>query len=80
MAIVTGAGAGIGRAIALHFAQNGAAVAIADMDPEGLAETEGFLREGGARVLPILADVEIVADTERIAAETMANSARFTFS
>jgi NADP-dependent 3-hydroxy acid dehydrogenase YdfG len=39
-AVVTGAGSGIGRALALRFASRGCPVAIADRDAEGLAETK----------------------------------------
>ena len=40
---VTGAGSGIGRAATLAFAQQGARVALLDVDPAGLAETETLL-------------------------------------
>ena len=38
-AFITGSASGIGRAIALRFAEEGASVAVADMDAEGGAET-----------------------------------------
>jgi NAD(P)-dependent dehydrogenase (short-subunit alcohol dehydrogenase family) len=44
---VTGAGKGIGRAIALAFAREGANVAIGDFDPEPARETVGLARREG---------------------------------
>ncbi len=55
VAIVTGGGQGIGRQIALRLAQEGAMVAIADINEEGSRETaEKIVRAGGktARVIP----------------------------
>lgn len=55
VAIVTGAGAGIGRAIALAFAAEGAAVLVADRDPTtGEATTAAIVAQGGqARSQPV---------------------------
>jgi NADP-dependent 3-hydroxy acid dehydrogenase YdfG len=50
VAAVTGAGSGIGQALALELARSGAAVAISDVDTEGLAQTEEQLRAIGAPV------------------------------
>jgi NADP-dependent 3-hydroxy acid dehydrogenase YdfG len=50
VAAVTGAGSGIGQALALELARSGAAVAISDVDTEGLAQTEDQLRAIGAPV------------------------------
>ncbi len=48
VAVVTGAGSGIGRELALGLAREGATVAIADIDSNGLKETERLVRsEGG---------------------------------
>jgi hypothetical protein len=50
VAAVTGAGSGIGQALALELARSGAAVAISDVDTEGLAQTEEQLNAIGASV------------------------------
>ncbi len=56
-ALITGAGAGIGRAIAERLGAEGAAVVAVDRDPAGLAETEAILAKAGIPVLAALADV-----------------------
>ncbi|BCZ23350.1 SDR family oxidoreductase [Mycobacterium senriense] len=48
VAVVTGAGSGIGQALALELARSGAKVAISDVDLEGLAHTEEQLKAIGA--------------------------------
>jgi NAD(P)-dependent dehydrogenase (short-subunit alcohol dehydrogenase family) len=57
VAVVTGAGAGIGRAIALAFASMGADVVIGDIIPERCEETAARVREMGRRALPVPTDV-----------------------
>jgi NAD(P)-dependent dehydrogenase (short-subunit alcohol dehydrogenase family) len=56
---VTGAGAGIGRAIALGLAREGAAVAVSDVDGSGGAETVERIEAGGGRALFLRADVGV---------------------
>ena len=51
VAIITGAGRGIGRATAIRFAQEGAAVVINDLDPEPAEETAQLVKEAGAEAL-----------------------------
>ena len=65
VAIVTGGGGGIGRAIALTFAQAGADIVIADIVPERCAEVAERVRELGRRALPVPTDV---SDTAQVAA------------
>ena len=50
VAAVTGAGSGIGQALAVELARSGAMVAISDVDTEGLAQTEEQLKAIGAQV------------------------------
>jgi NAD(P)-dependent dehydrogenase (short-subunit alcohol dehydrogenase family) len=48
LAVVTGAGSGIGRATALRLAEDGWTVSLVDRDPRGLADTASRVREAGA--------------------------------
>ncbi len=72
VALVTGAGSGIGRATALRLAQEGARVAVVDWNAATGAETVQMLKDQGSDGLFIHADISKVADTERIVRETVA--------
>src|SRR6201991_3908949 len=50
IAVVTGAGSGIGQALAIELGRSGAKLAISDVDVEGLAATEERLKAIGAEV------------------------------
>lgn len=50
VAVVTGAGSGIGQALALELGRSGASLAICDVDAEGLAQTEEQLKAIGVQV------------------------------
>lgn len=55
--VITGAGGGIGRALALSFADEGCGLAISDIDSESLAQTESLVRKRGTRVFSRVLDV-----------------------
>lgn len=57
VALVTGAGSGIGRAAALAFAEEGAKVVAADVVPEGVEETVRMIKEAGGEAVSIKVDV-----------------------
>jgi 1-deoxy-11beta-hydroxypentalenate dehydrogenase len=57
VAVITGAASGIGRALATRFAAEGAAVVMADLQADALAETAELLRSGGADAEPVVTDV-----------------------
>lgn len=57
VALITGAGSGIGRAAALLMAGEGAAVCPADRDQSSVEETARMVTEAGGRALPLTVDV-----------------------
>ena len=61
VAVVTGAGSGMGAELAVQLGRHGASVAISDVDTEGLAVTEGRLKAIGA---PVKSDRLDVAERE----------------
>ena len=68
VAIVTGAGAGMGRAIALRFAGEGAQVVIAEINREAAQETLGAI---GGRGLAVAADIARVSDIDDLISRTV---------
>jgi NADP-dependent 3-hydroxy acid dehydrogenase YdfG len=55
--VITGAGAGVGRAVATEFARNGCDVALLSRDPSRLERAAAELEQFGRRALPIPTDV-----------------------
>lgn len=67
VAVVTGAGSGIGRALAHCFASQGMSVVLADIDSDGLAATVAQLEVDGAEVLTVPTDVSDPVQVEALA-------------
>ena len=76
IALVTGAGAGIGRATALKFAEEGAKVVVSDIDPVGGQETADLVRESGGEADFVQADVSSASDVKSMVGHVIANHGR----
>ncbi|HTK30375.1 MAG TPA: SDR family NAD(P)-dependent oxidoreductase [Candidatus Saccharimonadaceae bacterium] len=72
VAIITGGGRGLGRAIALRFAEEGAAVALTGTGREHLEATAREIVAAGGRSLAVVADVAKEPDVVRMVAATIA--------
>ena len=66
VALVTGAGQGIGQAIACAFAAEGASVVIADIDAAAAARTVLGIAERGGRALAVPTDVTSPESQDRL--------------
>jgi NAD(P)-dependent dehydrogenase (short-subunit alcohol dehydrogenase family) len=71
VAIVTGAGRGMGRAIATALSEAGAAVTLASRTQSELDEVAGAITSNGGTALPVQCDVRARADIERVVDETV---------
>ncbi len=74
VAIITGAGSGMGRAAAILFAREGAKVAVADIDPKTGEEVVGEIQAAGGEALFVSANV---ADEEQVRRMVAATVERF---
>jgi NAD(P)-dependent dehydrogenase (short-subunit alcohol dehydrogenase family) len=68
VALITGAGAGIGRQSALAFAREGAAILVVDVNEQAAAETAALVRDAGGRAVACRADVSQAVDCQRMVA------------
>jgi NAD(P)-dependent dehydrogenase (short-subunit alcohol dehydrogenase family) len=66
VALVTGAGAGIGKATAILLAREGARVGVCDLNSVTAGKTVTTIREGGGEAIPIEANVASEADCARM--------------
>ena len=64
VAVITGAGSGMGRSMALRLAEDDAKIAIWDINGEGAEETAKMVRDAGGTALAITADCSDKARSE----------------
>lgn len=75
-AIITGAGAGLGRTAALLFAREGARVSVVDIDERAAHETVSLIEQAGGRARAFAGDVSNSADVQRYTAATTSELGR----
>ena len=68
--IVTGAGRGIGRAIAMNLAYQGADLAVVDINRNSLDEVSSEIKKLGRRCLPVVADISNIQQIIDLIAST----------
>src|SRR2546422_6185072 len=66
VAVVTGGGRGMGRAVALRLAREGARVVVAEVNPEHGREVAAEIRDSGGAATEVAGDVSRLADVEAI--------------
>jgi 2-hydroxycyclohexanecarboxyl-CoA dehydrogenase len=71
-AIVTGAGQGIGRAIALELAGEGAKVCVADLNAETAKKTAGEIKAMGLEAIAVTVDITDLSQCEKMVKDTVA--------
>jgi len=71
VAIVTGAGRGLGKASAIEMAREGASLVILSRTPVELRETAGRIKDLGGKVLSLRADVSKPKDVEKVVHQTL---------
>jgi NAD(P)-dependent dehydrogenase (short-subunit alcohol dehydrogenase family) len=72
VALVTGAGNGIGQAAALAFAREGARVAVADIEAESAAKTVALINQAGGQAISLSGDVTSADQVQSMLSATIA--------
>jgi len=72
VAVVTGAGSGIGRGCAIRLAEDNAVIAVWDLNPDGAAETVSMIEAAGGKAIAITVDCSDKAQIKAAADETRA--------
>jgi NAD(P)-dependent dehydrogenase (short-subunit alcohol dehydrogenase family) len=70
VAVITGAGSGIGRGIAEHAAKAGMRLVLADINEEGLNETLALVKSCGVEAISRVTDVSSLDEVENLASQT----------
>lgn len=65
VAIITGAGSGIGRATAVRFAKEGASVIVSDVDEASVTKTVELIQADGGNAFAVIGNVAVRADAQR---------------
>ena len=69
VALITGAGMGMGREASVLFAEEGARIVVCDIDAAAAGETAALVAKAGGEAVVVVGDVAVEADVARMAAE-----------